>query len=287
MPPEKNRGNVMTADLVEQKRSRIIEQFGPWSAHNIHLGGDVYTISDQVIGDEIKLRRIVQCVSDIAQRPLAGLRILDLACLEGLYAVEFARHGAEVLGVEVREANIEKARFAKDVLRLDKLTLSRDDVRNISAEKYGRFDVVLCLGILYHLDVPDVFSFLARMSEVCTGFAVIDTHIGTAERSHIHNGATYWGSVFGEHALDATPEYKEKQLWASIDNAVSFWFTRASLLNALTRVGFTSIHECLTPAVPGTPADRVTLIAMKGAAQALLCSPLATAQPVAEVAEQN
>jgi SAM-dependent methyltransferase len=239
------------------------------------------------VGDEIKLRRIVQAVADLSHKPFSALRILDLACLEGLYAVEFARHGAEVVGVEIREANIEKARFAKEILGLENLSFVQDDVRNISAERYNQFDAVLCLGILYHLDTPDVFSFLERLSEVCRGFAVIDTHIGTAERSHAYKGKTYWGSTFAEHALDATPEHKAKQLWASIDNPASFWFTRPSLLNALAHVGFTSVYECHVPPEPGKPADRLTLVALKGSRQKLLCSPLQSERPIEDVEERQ
>ena len=50
------------------------------------------------------------------------------------------------MGVEIREASIEKARFVKDVLALDNLELAQDDVRSLTAEKYGIFDVVLCLA---------------------------------------------------------------------------------------------------------------------------------------------
>ena len=277
----------MTTALIELNKRRIIEKFGAWSAHNIHLGGDVYTISKTVAGDEIKLRRIVQSVADIAQRPIGELRILDLACLEGLYAVEFARHGADVVGLEIREPNIEKARFAKDTLGLNNLHLVRDDVRNISVSKYGEFDVVLCLGILYHLDAPDVFPFLERISETCRSFAVIDTHIGTAERSHVFKGRTYSGSTYSEHARDATPEFKAKQLWASIDNPTSFWPTRVSLLNALSSVGFTSTYECHMPPEPEKPADRLTLIALKGTRQKLLCAPLLDEHPIPDLPEKT
>jgi SAM-dependent methyltransferase len=277
----------MTADHIERDRNRIIEKFGPWSAHNIHLGAGVYTIDDRIVGDEIKLRRILQSVADVAQKPLAGLRILDLACLEGLYAVEFARHGAQVVAIEVREASIEKARFAKETLALENLTFAQDDVRNLSAQRYGVFDVVLCLGILYHLDVPDIFSFLERVSEVCRGFAIIDTHTGTSEQSHTYNGRTYWGSAYGEHALDASPEHKAKQLWASIDNPRSFWFTRASLLNVLTHTGFTSVYECETPPEPQKSGDRLTLVAIKGAHQQLLSAPLLANEPIEDVPENH
>lgn len=276
----------MNVELIEDKKRKIVESFGPWSAHNIRLEGDVYTIGKEVAGDEIKLRRILQSVSDIARRPLKDLRILDLACLEGLYAVEFARHGANVVGIEVREANIEKARFAKEVLALESLEFVQDDVRNLSKEKYGVFDVVLCLGILYHLDVPDVFSFLERIADVCQDFALIDTHVGVPERSYLHKGRRYWGSAYQEHDLDAPPAIKAKQLWASIDNPVSFWLSRASLLNALSHVGFTSIYECQMPPEPDKPADRVTLLAVKGQRQDLHCSPLLSAQPMEDLVEK-
>ena len=39
-------------------------------------------------------RRVVQAVCDLAHRPLAGLRVLDLACAHGHYAFEMAKLGA-------------------------------------------------------------------------------------------------------------------------------------------------------------------------------------------------
>ncbi len=274
-----------TARIEEEKR-RVVERFGPWTAHNIWLGGDVYTIGKGVAGDEIKLRRILRSVADIAGRPLDALRILDLACLEGLYAVEFARHGAQVVGIEGRLPNIEKARFAGDVLGLPNLEFIQDDVRKLDRAKYGEFDVVLCLGILYHLDVPDVFSFLARMAEVCRGFVVVDTHIAaTAERSCVYEGHAYRGRTFAEHDPASTPDDRAADLWSSLDNVVSFWPTRTSLLNALARAGFTSVYECAMPPEADKPADRITLVAVKGGTQKLLCAPLLGAQPIDDLPE--
>src|SRR6185312_10010629 len=107
--------------------------------------------------------------------------ILDLACLEGQYALEFARQGAQSVGIEGRAENLEKARFAQRALQLDNVELHQDDVRNLSVAKYGHFDVVLCLGILYHLDAPDVFDFVERIASVCTGFAIFDTYISVTK----------------------------------------------------------------------------------------------------------
>src|SRR5438105_1763792 len=167
----------MDTQTIIETKNEVIAKYGNWTAHNICLQDDVYTIAPTIVGDEVKLRRIVQCVFDLVGGSVEGLRILDLGCLEGLYAIEFARHNASCLGIEGREANIEKARFTRQVLRLDNLDFVQDDVRNLSAEKYGRFDVVLCLGLLYHLDARDVFPFIEKLSEVCGRICIVDTRI--------------------------------------------------------------------------------------------------------------
>src|SRR5215472_8685996 len=123
----------MDFDFLEKQKQAVVDKFGPWTASNIHLDNDCYTIGKKIEGDEIKLRRVLQIVSDAARKPFRSLRLLDLACHEGIYAIEFARHGASVVGIEGREAHIEKAKFVKDVLSLNNLDIFQDDVRNLSS----------------------------------------------------------------------------------------------------------------------------------------------------------
>ncbi len=255
----------MDSEAIRAEKKRIIKQHGKWTAHNIRLADDVYTISRKRFIDEFKQRRILQIVSDITNRPLEELRVLDLACCEGAYSVEFALHGAEVVGIEGREANIVKAQFAKDVLGLDRLTLIEDDVRNLRPKEHGMFDVVLCIGILYHLNVPDVFTFMERVASVCTRLAIIDTHLGiTGDVSAKHKSVTYFGDTFREHDPDSSAEERMENPWASLSDPESFWLTRPSLDNLLAKVGFTSVYECHNPSEIYRPADRITLVAIKG-----------------------
>jgi hypothetical protein len=271
----------MNLDLLENKKALVIDKFGPWTASNIHLMDHFYTIGEHIQGDEVKLRRVLQVVSDAASRPIETIRLLDLACHEGIYAIEFARHGANVLGIEGRQAHIEKATFVKDAFSLNNVNFVQDDVRNLSKEKYGSFDVVLCLGILYHLDVPDVFQFIERIAEVCDDIAVIDTRITLGPTSsYVYGGTTYWGNRISEgHGPSDTLEDKISRYWASLDNVTSFHLSRTSLYCMLGRVGFTSVYECYIPPEPAKPIDRITLLAIKGRRERIMNSPLMEKYP--------
>ncbi len=255
----------MNAENILYQKSEIIKKYGAWTAHNIQLAPSIYTIDDRIVGDEIKLRRIVQIISDHFFGKFEDLRILDLACLEGLYAVELARHGAEVVGIEGRQQNIQKAMFAKDVLSLENLKFVQDDVRNLNREKYGAFDVVLCLGILYHLECPDAVEFIRSIGETCKRIAIFDTHVSVlSPTKYMHEGVTYLGEVYHEHNEGSTSEERECLPWASIDNITSFWFSKESLNTIIMSAGFTTIYECHIPPEPNKADGRVTLIAIKG-----------------------
>jgi len=262
----------LDAEQVERKRQEIIRQYGEWTADNFQLCGDVYTIGkDSPIGPSRPLR-ITQIISDYFGS-FENLRIADLGSLEGGYAVEFARRRARVVALELRDRNLAKSAFAKDVLNLDTLEFVKDDIRNFTAEKYGTFDVVLASGILYHLDVPDVFSFVENVARACTGLAIIDTHIGVEpDESFAHNGKTYCGWHFTEYLGEPTPEEVEQKNWMSVGNVKSFWLTRVSLFNLMYEAGFTSAYECHIP-VHLSPADRLTAVGIKGQPQSMLTYP--------------
>jgi len=238
------------------------------------------------------LRRVLQTVSDIAHRPLNGLRILDIACAHGVYSIELARRGADVVGIEGRDEWLEIARRTKNALSLSNVTFVQDDVRNLNEAKYGSFDIVLCLGILYHLDSPSLFELVDNVSKVCRDFAVFETHVaGAPVTSYPWRDRQYWGETFREHAPGATDVEKLKVLGASLNNEMSVWLTRPSLCNLLRHVGFTSVYDCKNPMANlyvGPNRDfkvwgnRVTLAAIKGQPVKITMAPNVTVQPEAD-----
>jgi SAM-dependent methyltransferase len=258
----------MGVDEIRREKEEIEARYGPWTAHNIRLTDGLYTMSPEPSGDEVKLRRVVQLVHDVFDR-IEGLRVLDLACLEGMYALEFAARGADVIAIEGREANLEKARFSARALGLDdRIDFQLGDVRDLSKEQHGEFDALLCLGILYHLDAPDVFPFIDALAETCRRVLIVDTNISLAPRDEKRrDGAVYRGESLFEHEPSASQEERLQALWSSLDNPTAWIPTKPSLVSLLARVGFTSVSECWVPAEPEKTPGRLTLLAIRGVPQ--------------------
>lgn len=265
---------------LETSLANHVQHYGEW-IYDIFLPYGLWTRGREGI-PHTRLKRVLQIIQDISLKPLARSRILDLASLEGIYSIEFALQGADVTGIEIRDAHLQKALFVKDVYELTNINFIKDDVRNISHTKYGSFDFILCSGILYHLPVPDVFNFVEKIHEMTDRATIIDTHISlNPAASTSWNGRRYHGQIVREHGEHDSDEIKEKQVLASIDNPTSFTFSRPSLINLLSHAGFSSVYECFNPAhlnfgMPGLEhQNRCTFVAIKGHRCTLHTSPLA------------
>jgi hypothetical protein len=247
---------------------RFTREHGAWTAMAIHLGDGVHTRRPEA---DPRLLRLVQSTADLVGKPLDSLRVLDLACLEGHYGIEFALHGAHVVGIELREVNLAKAAFAVRSLGLQaRVELRQEDVCKLSRAVHGEFDLVICSGILYHLDVPAVFDFVERIHEVCTRMAIFDTQIALAPRVTVeHRGHAYSGLWYDE-GIDEKQRLGD--VWAAVANNRSFWLTAASLANLMANVGFSSFYECLSPYHP-VGEDRHTYVAIKGKRAEVRSSP--------------
>jgi len=138
----------MNALSTEEIRQRI-DALGPWF-HNLDLHG-VPTAPSHFLGDypQVKWRRF----SDVVPKSLKGKKVLDIGCNAGFYAMEMKRRGADrVLGLDSRDEYLAQARFAAEVNDLD------IEFRNLSVYELGSlresFDLVIFMGVLYHLRHP-------------------------------------------------------------------------------------------------------------------------------------
>jgi tRNA (mo5U34)-methyltransferase len=129
-----------------ERRARAL---GQWF-HNIDLGG-VKTAPDHFLGDypANKWRRF----ADAIPRDLHGRTVLDIGCNAGFYSIEMKRRGADrVVGIDFDETYLRQARFAAEACgaAIEFRQLSVYDVASLGE----RFDIVLFLGVLYHLRHP-------------------------------------------------------------------------------------------------------------------------------------
>jgi tRNA (mo5U34)-methyltransferase len=133
--------------------SEQIAALSPWF-HDLHLPGGHRTAPDHQLGDfpSFKWREIEAHVGG----DLTGVRALDIGCNAGFYAFELAARGAEVLAVDPDEHYLRQARWAAQQLdphgRVDFRQLSVYDLVDVDE----RFDLVLFLGVLYHLRYPQL-----------------------------------------------------------------------------------------------------------------------------------
>ncbi len=213
----------------------------------------------------VKVRRVMQLTRDLSTRPFVGLRILDLGCGEGVYAIEAGLRGAQVVALDARTERMRHGATCAERQGLGTVRFVQEDVRRVARDSFGLFDVVYLLGLLYHLDSPDVFAVLENVFNLCTRMLVVDTLVSLEAEDQVEwHGRMYRGRRFREHEDGDPDEVRRGRLLRSVDNTFSFRFTRESLLRALHDTGFTSVFECHVPFEPGKPPDRITLAALRG-----------------------
>jgi tRNA (mo5U34)-methyltransferase len=135
----------MNADAIETK----IQALGEWF-HNLNLRG-VQTAPDHFLGDypAVKWQRFAHAIP----ADLSGWTVLDVGCNAGFYSQEMKRRGADrVLGVDSDPRYLAQARFAAAVNELE------IEFRQLSVYELPmmreRFDLVLFMGVIYHLRHP-------------------------------------------------------------------------------------------------------------------------------------
>ena len=136
-------------DRNDVELSRQIEELAPWF-HNLRLKG-VQTAPDHFLGD-FPQSKFEGFASQIPE-DLSGKTVLDIGCNAGFYSIEMKRRGADrVLGIDSDDRYLAQARLAARVTDTDV------EFRNLSVYDLGRigerFDIVLFLGVLYHLRHP-------------------------------------------------------------------------------------------------------------------------------------
>lgn len=128
-----------------------VAALGPWF-HNLHLPDGTQTAPNHFLGDfpSYKWARLGPHIP----QDLNGWTALDIGCNAGYYTFELARRGAHVTGIDVDARYLEQARWAAGQYGLeDRVTFQQMQVYDLARWEV-KFDLVLFMGVLYHLRYP-------------------------------------------------------------------------------------------------------------------------------------
>jgi tRNA (mo5U34)-methyltransferase len=128
---------------------RRVAELGEWF-HNLDLHG-VKTAPNHFLGDypNFKWRHLENALP----ADLRGMTVLDIGCNGGFFSIEMKKRGADrVVGMDHDAGYLAQARYAAEISGLDIefVELSVYDVHQLREQ----FDIVLFMGVLYHLRYP-------------------------------------------------------------------------------------------------------------------------------------
>lgn len=102
-----------------------------------------------------------------------GLRALDLGARDGYFSFELERRGADVVAVDYVDQSQTGLGVAAE-LRGSRVQFVHRNIYALSPDEFGTFDIVLFLGLLYHL--PDPLGALEIARGLCRGVMCLESY---------------------------------------------------------------------------------------------------------------
>ena len=179
-----------TSAMLSPEEIELINARGPfshaaWTGRGVRISGEEW-----LSGRGELLAKLVRdaILKRFEAQEVPKLSILDVGCYDGWILEQLSDLPvARLVGVEPRPKNIEKGRVVRDILGIP----SRVEYRVGGIESLGGevFDVVICTGLLQHLESPG--AAIRQLSVVCRRLLFLETmclsskHITRALREEI------------------------------------------------------------------------------------------------------
>jgi tRNA (mo5U34)-methyltransferase len=135
--------------LSRDEIAERVRALAPWF-HNLTLDG-VETAPDHFLGNypSAKWHRFAHAIP----QDLRGRTVLDIGSNAGFYAIEMKRRGADrVVAMEPDPRYLAQAKFAAEVSDCD-IEFRQCSIYDLPL-LHETFDIVLCMGVVYHLRYP-------------------------------------------------------------------------------------------------------------------------------------
>jgi SAM-dependent methyltransferase len=183
----------MTPDQIIDTAKRL----GPWwaaftSRSGVRFGGSVPI-------DRTKTDWIKNCLTNLGGEVTSAL---DLGSYEGYHSQHLAEFPTmkRVVGLEGRQNNVDRARFANELCGSPKVEFHVYDLEKIKLQPPpvdGPFDLMFCAGLLYHMTKP--WEVIQWMSELTSRYLFIDTHYADIP---LYRAGPWWGNIYPEMATE-------------------------------------------------------------------------------------
>jgi tRNA (mo5U34)-methyltransferase len=175
--------------IVDEEIRARIQGLGPWF-HNMELRG-IWTAPNHFLGDypRTKWQRFASAIP----ADLTDKSVLDIGCNGGFYSLEMRkRNASRVLGLDTDDDYLEQARFAASVsgLEIEFINLSVYDVAALKE----RFDIVLFMGVSYHLRHPLLALDLIHEHVAADKLVFQSMHRGSDEVEEISDDSDFWNT---------------------------------------------------------------------------------------------
>lgn len=220
---------------MEQIKERILK-LGKWF-HNIDLQG-VKTAPDHFLGDypSVKFKGFAHAIP----ADLRGKTVLDIGCNAGFYSIEMKRRGADrVVGIDSDDRYLAQARLAAEVLEVD-IEFKNMSVYDVAALG-EKFDVVIFMGVFYHLRHP-LLALDLLYENVVKDLLIFQS----MQRGRTDIDALKYDYPFSETDIFLSPGYPQMYF---VENRYSqdptnWWIPNAACMEAMLRsAGFEiSVH---------------------------------------------
>ena len=226
----------MTKKLTQEELQSRIEALGPWF-HNMEVGG-IRTAPDHFLFDYPNV--VFQRFAAALPADLSGKSVLDIGCNAGFYSMEMKRRGAaRVLGIDADPDYLAQARFAAEVAELD-IEFEQLSVYDVGALG-ERFDLVIFMGVLYHLRHPLLALDLIHEHVVGDLLLFQSTLRGSTETMPLADDYDYWDMAMFDRPEYPRLHFVEKKYSGDSTN---WWIPNRACAEAMLRSsGFTILDQ--------------------------------------------
>ena len=180
--------------MTHQQIEETIARLSPWF-YPFDFGNGLRTTSaiPQEVTEifETRLQMVNGVIDNHFGARLPKVTCFDVGCHEGFYSIAMARKGIKrVVGFDVRESNLQKARFVAETFGFPEIAFRQGDCERLRVEETGQYDLTLFLGVLYHLENP--MLCLRNVSSMTKELCLVETQVIDEVEGETEWGAQEW-----------------------------------------------------------------------------------------------